>query len=343
MLKSLSCEFNHQAIYLNSATVGLACNGSIKAMQTDMQDWVNGTMNPKEYDQIVNRCRELFATLVEANSDEVAIANQVSTSVAMLAASLPSGTKILAPEEDFTSVLFPFLAQELRGIEVTLVPLEALIDSISTDFDWVACSITQSSNGKVTDLSQLSKAAKLANCKVLLDGTQSVGWMPIKRDHWDMLVCGAYKWLMSPRGTAFAAIKPDISAQITPINANWYAGESPWDSIYGSPLRLATSARKFDISPAWLNWVGTLPALELITSIGIDAIYEHNTGLANLFCQRMGLPEADSAIVSIEGIKDETKLKTAGVIASVRDEALRLSFHLYNNESDVNSVVKAIG
>lgn len=312
-------------------------------MQADMQDWVNGTTNPQQYDHIVNRCRELFATLVGANSGEVAIANQVSTSVAMLATSLPSGTKILAPEGDFTSVLFPFLAQEARGIEVTLVPLDELIGSISADFDWVVCSITQSSNGKVTDLTQLSKAAKLADCNVLLDGTQSVGWMPINREHWDMLVCGAYKWLMSPRGTAFAAIKPEIAKQITPINANWYAGESPWDSIYGSPLRLATSARKFDISPAWLNWVGTLPALELITSIGVDTIYDHNIGLANLFCQRIGLPETNSAIVRVEGVKDETKLKNAGIIASVRDEALRLSFHLYNNENDVNSVVNAIG
>ena len=54
--------------------------------------------------------------------------------------------------------------------------------------------------------------------------------MPVDRQHWDILVCGAYKWLLSPRGTAFMAIKPDLMDDVTPINANWYAGESPWDS-----------------------------------------------------------------------------------------------------------------
>ena len=33
--------------------------------------------------------------------------------------------------------------------------------------------------------------------------------------------------------------------------AGWYAGQHPWESIYGTPLRLAEDARRFDVSPAW--------------------------------------------------------------------------------------------
>ncbi len=342
MLGSLSEEFSCKQIYLNTATVGLACKSSIEAMQTDMKVWADGKLNPTEYDAIVNRCRELFAGLVGAGNDEVAIANQASTSVGLLAASMKPGTKILAPEGEFTSLLFPLMAQQSRGVEIMLVPLDKLVESVSSEFDWVTCSIVQSSNGKVTDLALLSNAAKAAGCQILLDGTQSVGWMPIKRDYWDVLVCGAYKWLLSPRGTAFVAFKPDLLDQITPVNANWYAGEAPWDSIYGSPLRVANSARKFDISPAWLNWVGTLPALELINNLGVETIHQHNVGLANQFCQRMGLPPTNSAIVSLEGIKDGERLKQAGIAASFRNGSLRLSFHLYNSEKDVEAVVAAI-
>lgn len=342
MIKSLSSQFSCDQVYLNSATVGLACKGSIEAMQADMQNWAGGTVNSLEYDAIVHRCRELFASLVDAKSDEISIANQASTSVGLLAVSLPPGSKVLAPEGDFTSLLFPLLTQQSRDIEVQLVPLEQLVESVSAKFDWVACSIVQSSSGKVIDLERLSTAARASGCRILLDGTQSVGWMPVRRENWDVLVCGAYKWLLSPRGTAFMAIKPELNARITPVNANWYAGESPWDSIYGSPLRLAASARRFDISPAWLNWVGTLPALELITSLGVDAIHQHNISLANLFCRRMGLPPANSSIVSLGGINKEAELKAAGIKASVRGGALRLSFHLYNSEKDVDAVVKAI-
>lgn len=342
MIEPLSYQFQGNNTYLNSATVGLACNGSIEAMQADLLKWASGEVNPLEYDPVVNRCRELFAGLVGAKTNEVLIANQASTSVGLLAASFPKGTKVLAAEGDFTSVLFPLMAQQSRGIELTLVSLDQLIDSISSEYDWVVCSIVQSSNGKATDLNSLSHAAKNAGCKVLLDGTQSVGWMPVNRGHWDVLVCGAYKWLLSPRGTAFAAIKPELYESIIPINANWYSGRSPWDSIYGSPLRLASSARQYDISPAWINWVGTMPALELITSIGVEAINNHNVGLANQFRARMGLQPSDSAIVSVKVDNEKTDLESAGVKASIRNGALRLSFHLYNSERDIDSVIQAI-
>lgn len=342
MVEPLSSQFSCKQTYLNSATAGLACDASVEAMRTDLSRWADGQLDPIEYDHVVNRCRELFASFVGASSDEVSIANQAATSIGLLAASLPSGARVLAVEEDFTSVLFPLMAQQSRGVEVTLVPFEELVESVSPEFDWVVCSIVQSSNGKVADLAGLSAAAKAADCRILLDGTQSVGWMPVDRQHWDVLVCGAYKWLLSPRGTAFMAIKPDLMDDVTPINANWYAGESPWDSIYGSPLRLATSARRFDISPAWINWVGTLPALELIASLGVDSIHRHNVGLGNDFCQRLGLPPSNSAIVSLSGIEDTQGLKDAGIAASIRGGSLRLSFHLYNGEKDVDAVVSAI-
>lgn len=342
MIAALSSQFHCDQVYLNSATVGLAYAGSIEAMQVDLAKWASGKVNPVEYDEVVNRCRALFASMVGADSDEVLISNQVATSVGLLASSLPPGTKVLAPENEFTSILFPIMAQQHRGIKLTLVPLEQLIESISSEHDWVVCSIAQSSNGKVIDLDNLANAAKKHGCRIMLDGTQSVGWKSVHCEHWDIIVCGAYKWLLSPRGTAFAAIKPELYEAITPVNANWYSGPSRWDSIYGSPLRLADQARQYDISPAWLNWVGTLPALELIDSIGVEAINRHNLNLANLFCQRMGLPATDSAIVSFKADINKDVLEASGISAAIRNNALRLSFHLYNDERDVDAAVKAI-
>ena len=56
--------------------------------------------------------------------DRVAIGNQVSTFTGLVAAALPDGARVLAAEEDFTSVLFPFLAHADRGVRVQTVPLE---------------------------------------------------------------------------------------------------------------------------------------------------------------------------------------------------------------------------
>jgi selenocysteine lyase/cysteine desulfurase len=130
---------------------------------------------------------------------------------------------------------------------------------------------------------------------------------------------------------------------LRPLYAGWYAGDNPWTAIYGPPLRLAADARRLDISPAWLSWVGTVPALELLAEIGIDAIHRHDVGLANALRARLGMPPSDSAIVTASVTGGLERLGAAGVKASVRAGAVRLSFHLHNTEGDADAVARALG
>jgi selenocysteine lyase/cysteine desulfurase len=113
-------------------------------------------------------------------------------------------------------------------------------------------------------------------------------------------------------------------------------------SYYGPPLRLAGSARRFDVSPAWFSWVGARPALELVEDIGVDAINEHNVGLANRFRRALGIEPSNSAIVSVEVAGDRPPLERAGILAAWRAGNLRVSFHLYNHDADVDALLNAL-
>ena len=130
---------------------------------------------------------------------------------------------------------------------------------------------------------------------------------------------------------------------LRPLYAGWYAGDDPWTSIYGPPLRLAEDARRLDISPAWLAWTGTVAALELLAEVGIAAIQRHDLALANALRERFGLPPGDSAIVTVAAEGGLERLRAAGIKASVRAGAVRLSFHLHNTDADVNAVARALG
>ena len=88
--------------------------------------------------------------------------------------------------------------------------------------------------------------------------------------------------------------------------------------LFGPPLRLAASARRFDVSPAWFAWVGTAPALELIEQIGVDAIHRHDVALANRFRSGIGLEPSNSAIVCAELPGAAERLERAGIVAAVR-------------------------
>jgi selenocysteine lyase/cysteine desulfurase len=242
-------------------------------------------------------------------------------------------------------VLFPFLAHADRGVRVRTVPLDRLVEAIDSGVSLVAVSAVQSADGRLVPggLERLASTADQHGCLTYVDATQAVGWLPFDAGRIDFVSCAAYKWLLSPRGTAFGVVRPDRLDMVRPLFAGWYAGDDPWTSIYGSPLRLAKDARRFDISPAWLSWAGTVPALELLDEVGIGAIHRHDVGLANALRRRLGLPAGDSAVVTVATDAGLERLRAAGVRASIRAGAVRLSFHLHNTESDVDVVAQGLG
>ena len=110
------------------------------------------------------------------------------------------------------------------------------------------------------------------------------------------------------------------------------------------PLRLAGDARRYDVSPAWGCWVGHTPALELLLEVGIDRIHAHDLGLANAFRDGLGLPPATPrSSPSRRPTTSRPRLADAGIAAAVRAGRLRLSFHLYNSDADVEAALRLLG
>jgi len=246
------------------------------------------------------------------------------------------------PEEEFTSNLFPWLAQADRGIEIATVPLDRLAGAIDGRTTLVAFSLVQSASGEVAPAAEITAAARQHGALVVVDGTQACGWLPIDATAFDAVAVHAYKWLMSPRGSSFLYLSDSLRDRMRPIAASWYAGADRASSYYGPPLRLAAGARQFDTSPAWMSWIGTAPALAVIEQIGVGVIGDHNVRLANRLRAGLGLPPGDSAIVSADIPGAEAKLDRAGIRASARAGRTRLACHIYTTEQDVDAAVDAL-
>jgi len=331
-----------ETTYLNTASFGLPPDPAFAALQQAQEDWRHGRVSWEHWTAVTDRARAEFATLVKAFPDQVAVGANVSGLISHVALAIPDGAKVLAPEPEFTSLLFPFLAQAERGVEVTVVPLADLADRIDADTDVVAVSAVQSSTGELADLDAIEQAAKQHGTLTIVDATHGIGWLPLDATRFDAVACAAYKWLMSPRGTAFMVLKPELADRLTPHQAGWYAARNPLTDQFGPPLRLAETARKFDTSPAWFSWVGTEPALRTINEIGVETIHEHDLGLANRFREGLGQPPGDSAIVTSDIADATEKLAAAGIMAAARNGRLRVSFHLYNTEADVDKALDAL-
>jgi selenocysteine lyase/cysteine desulfurase len=331
------------ATYLNTASYGLPPRPAWDALQNALEDWHGGKTSWEHWGIPGEEARASFARLVGVPVESVAIGPNVSTLVGLVAASIPDGSRVLAPDVEFTSELFPFLVQEHRGVRTRLVPAAELAGEIGPDVDVVAFSAVQMATGEVADLDAIAAAAAEHGAMTVVDATQAVGWLPIDASRFDVVAAHAYKWLMSPRGTAFMTIASKRLDAVVPQSAGWYAGEDPLTTFFGGPLRLAASARRLDTSPAWFMWVATAPALAVIEEIGVDAIHEHDLALANRFRAGFGLGPSNSAIVfcdNSEGAAD--RLARAGVQAAVRGGRLRTSWHVYNTVADVERALDVV-
>jgi len=328
-------EFDSDVVYLNTATLGLPPRRAWNALQAALHEWQTGTASPMAYDAALTGARASYAGLVGVPASWVAVGSQVSVFAGLVAAALPPGSEVLTAAGDFTSILFPFLAQTGRGVSVRGVPLDRIVEEVRPGTTLVSVSAVQSADGRVLDLEALERACAATGTRVLLDTTQAVGWLPIDAPRFAYTVCGGYKWLLAPRGAAYFTVQPDLLNGLVPHTAGWYAGQDPWASIYGEPLRLADSARRFDVSPAWHCWVAAAPALQLLTEVGVPALHRHAVGLANRFRAGVGLPPGDSAIVSaIADPHVPGLMEAARISGSVRAGRLRLAFHISTSEGD---------
>src|SRR5687768_4339423 len=148
-----------ELVYLNTASFGLPPRPAWEALQAALGDWRGGRANWEDWNDTTDRARATWARLVNVEASSVAVSSTVSGLIGLIAASIPDGTRVVAPDVEFGSALFPFLAQEHRGVSVRTVPLQWLTDAVDETTDVVVTSAVQMSNGAVVDLDAVEAAA----------------------------------------------------------------------------------------------------------------------------------------------------------------------------------------
>jgi selenocysteine lyase/cysteine desulfurase len=344
-IAAVRAAFDHVPGYLNAASLGLPPRTVSAAMTDAVADWSAGRGSPAGYDRAVNESRDLYARLVGVPAEQVAVGSQVSVFAGLVAASLPDGAEVVCVQGDFSSMVYPFLVHADRGVRVRHVPLAGLADALDGRTALVAYSLAQSACGSLADDDAVVEAARRAGALTFCDLTQAAGWMPVDAARYDLSVCSAYKWLCAPRGSAFLTVTPHVAASMRPLNAGWYAGGDVWESCYGPSMQLADDARRFDVSPAWLTWVGTVPALRLFADADLGAVGEWGVGLADALRARLDELAAGRPVVTLPDVDGRrlAALERAGLVVAGRAGRVRMAFHLWNDMDDVERAATALG
>ena len=351
-----------EGAYLNGASYCPPSAPLLEALERFEGEWASGRGDWRVWEDAAEGARGSFARLLGVEERCVALLPTAASGVAQVAERLPGGpgANLVLGIGEFRSNLFGWMNQERRGFELRLVPevdgrmpLDAWVERIDASTACVAVSSVQSSSGYAVDLDGLKQVCRERGARLFVDATQSAGVLGHDLDGIDYLAAAGYKWLLGPRGCAYLYVAPGRLDELVPLAPGWKSAARPYDDYYGPPLDYPDHARKLDYSLSWMVWVGAAAGIELLHGPGIAAVEARARGLAERFAaglEPLGLAplfaEAERAHVVGLSMPDpeatRDALRAADVIAAVRGPYLRVGFHAFNDETDVERALGAL-
>jgi selenocysteine lyase/cysteine desulfurase len=313
-----------------------------------------------------DRARAMAARLIGADPGEIALATNTSTGINLAAQMLPLGRGdiVLVSHGEFPANVVPWQRLESLGIRCELVPTTAqgwpdearLLERMADPKVRVlALSLVQFHTGYWADMAAFSARARATDTFLVLDAIQGLGQVPfdVRETPVDILACGAQKWLLSPWGSGFTYVRHDLIEALDPPFAGWMSFEGTDDltTLIDYPRRWRRDARKYEmITLPFHDLRGMSGAIELLLEIGIEAIQGHLGRIAEPVLEwagRRGVPlgsptgKRASGIVALkppEVSRVYQAVADAGVVASLREGAIRLSPHCYNTVEEMARV-----
>jgi selenocysteine lyase/cysteine desulfurase len=323
---------------------------------------------PEHFFAESERARALFAELIGATADDIAIVPAASSGVAVAARNLRlgPGRRVVTLVDQFPSHVYAWrrLAAE-QGGEVVAVDGEDLTAAVLAALDErtaiAALPHARWTDGRLVDLVRVGARCREVGAALALDLTQTLGAMPfdVRAVRPDFMVAAAYKWLLGPYSLGFLYVAPPRQ-EGRPLEEGWIAREGSEDFArlvdYGEGYQ--PGARRFDMGeranfalmPAGIvaleriiAWgvpeiSATLLALtrEIVagaTALGVEAVPEHLRAPHYLGLRLPTSAPADLA----------RRLAAENVFVSVRGDRLRVTPHLYNDAEDIGRLIAALG
>jgi selenocysteine lyase/cysteine desulfurase len=332
-----------------------------KPWEIASSDWFTG----------VERLRSLFARLIGANGQGVAIVPSTSYGLAVAASNLdaPPGSRVLVVARDFPSAVYTWRSFALRtGAEILTVAreadrswTEAVLEALDERVAVVAVPNVHWTDGARFDLEAISERAHSIGAALAVDATQSLGAMPldVSRLDPDFLVAAGYKWLLGPFGLGYLYVAERHRGG-RPIEENWIARAGSEDFARLTDYRdeYQPGARRFDVGQrtAFTTVPMAIAALEQLLEWQVD-------GIAASLAILTGRIEREARDRGLEPLPAEDRgphllgirlpggtpaglastLAARGVHVSLRAGLVRVAPHLYTTGQDIDQLLDGLG
>ena len=314
--------------------------------------------------QIAERCRGLFAGLIGATAEDVAIVPSTSYGVATAAQNLPlaKGQAVLLLEQQFPSDYYAWQVKaQDAGATFKIVPKPA-------DGDWttavlaaltseVAIAVVPTCHwvdGASVDLVAVGAACRRIGAALSVDATQWIGAasFDVAAVQPDFLQCSGYKWLLCPYTLSFLYVAPQRQ-EGRPLEQH-AGGRFGYEGYFD---RYAPGSRRFDMGERFAH--AHLPMAEaglgFVSGWGPAAVTAALRPLidrtAALAAERgWRVPPAAHRVGHYIGIGRaggfpndiEARLRTRDIHVSLRDGGVRVAPYLFSTANEIDRLFAAL-
>jgi cysteine desulfurase/selenocysteine lyase len=367
-----------QVTYVDVAARGLLSRDVRAAIDAHLDGRMLHGVDKAQYFDLVEQTRSRFATLINAQADEVALTKNVSEGLNIVAAGLDwraGDNVVVCPELEHPNNVYCWLNLRQHGVEVRMVrphdghlPVDDMVQRMDDRTRLVTASTVTFAPGFRTDFERLGLACRERGIFFLVDAAQSCGVLhtDVAAANIDGLAVSTQKGLLGLYGMGFLYCRRDWAERMQPAYLARFGvdlGEAHEASMGSDAYKLMPAARRFDLGNYnFLGCAAVNAAMQQLMAYDIREIERYVVGLAHELAQGfvdLGLPVCGGNpgphlvhLVSVGelgtshyGTQDErfdrlyAFLTEQAVRLSVRRGILRFSLHLYNTCNDVQHIL----
>ena len=339
----------------------------LKSVSSKEAPWL---LTSPDFFTLTEQTRSLFAELIDARANDIAIIPAVSygVSVATLNVKLEANQAVVVLEDQFPSNVYPWreLVRE-KGAKLKTVArpqdddwTAALMDPIDENTAVVAVAGCHWTDGCIIDLVKLGQRCREINAALVIDATQSLGALPLSvfEVQPDFVIAASYKWLLGPYSLGFMYVNPNYHDGI-PLEYNWINRKHSEDfaGLVNYRNDFQTGARRFDVGERsnFALMPMAFAALRQILDWQVPETASTLAGLTEEIAQRATDLDLNVAPTHLraghmlgirfpEGVPDDLidRFAQNKIYVSVRGNSIRISPHLYNTKEDIDKLFSTV-
>lgn len=305
-----------RGVYMDTAARGLLSADSRAAIDALLEDRLQGAGDKGAMFGLIERVRERYARLINAEPDEIAFTKNVSEGLNAIIAAFDwraGDNMVLCADLEHPNNVIPWrhLARR-RGVEMRAVaprdgriPAEAVADAMDGRTRMVSASSVTFAPGFRTDMAAIGGHCRGRGALFLVDGVQSVGILAtdVADLRIDAMAVSTQKGLLGLYGMGFLYCRREWAERLTPAYLSRFGvdlGAGAHEAALGDGGdRLMPAARRFDLGN--YNYIGAAAvdaSIAMMLAAGPRAIEAYVTGLAGKLARGLldqGLPVCGGA------------------------------------------------